>query len=171
MHWLLSTPTDPIGFVRTWYFGILANYEMSVFQIYLIHKNYFFRWFLPRLGSTVPQIRLKLFSTWIRSWDTDQHRLQAAQPSPAPPAVTHRSLCVTNTNANGLKFSARVYITIVLTTITNQQVQYIKVEFVLILFLSAVLRWRRWRTAETRNHHHHHYNPAPCPASYLITSD
>ena len=49
-----------------------------------------------------------------------------ARPSPAQPsspqpaaAVTHRSLCNTNTNANGLKFSAGVYIIIVLSTITN----------------------------------------------------
>ena len=26
------------------------------------------------------------------------------QPSPASPALTHSSLCVTNTNANGLNF-------------------------------------------------------------------
>ena len=39
--------------------------------------------------------------------------------SPAPPALTHRSLCVTNTNANGLKLSAGVYIIIVHSTIIN----------------------------------------------------
>ena len=38
---------------------------------------------------------------------------------PSRQAVTHRSLCVTNTNANGLKISAGVYIIIVHSTITN----------------------------------------------------
>ena len=38
---------------------------------------------------------------------------------PSRQAMTHRSLCVTNTNANGLKISAGVYIIIVHSTITN----------------------------------------------------
>ena len=43
----------------------------------------------------------------------------AGVTQPSRQAVTHRSLCVTNTNANGLKMSAGVYIIIVHSTIIN----------------------------------------------------
>ena len=86
---------------------------MSVLQLYLIRKNYFFRWFLLRLGSSVPQIRLKLLWTWIRSWDTDRHWQQAAQPRPAPCSchtpAPHAPCETPYKCARGSKLSAGVY--------------------------------------------------------------
>ena len=64
-------------------------------------------WFPERTGEAGVQCLVSVSSAY------------AGVTRPSRQAVTHRSLCITNTNANGLKISAGVYIIIVHSTITN----------------------------------------------------